>query len=213
MKPTKLYIPIGRWICGCWGLRDFNAWELCKGCSEANPMAIIATFAGPIFTFLMIWIGAFWLMQSSNERKKAMGFSLIFANMPFAKILTASLGGGDEVWGLNQLLNNHSWAWSLGLFIIVSITVFPLWKAYHFIQNKHKIGLFLLFFLAPTFIDLLAVVGLLNTLLQKGILNQSWILGSPMLVSVWTMFVLCVFFFTRENIYSLRESKDQNENN
>lgn len=27
-----VYISIGRWICGDWGRRDFNVWDLCEGC-------------------------------------------------------------------------------------------------------------------------------------------------------------------------------------
>ena len=101
-----VHTSIGRLICGCWGQRDFNVWGLCEGCSEQKPYAIISTFAGPIFTFIMIWIGTILISKTKTENQKAIGFSLIFANMPFARILTASMGSGDEVWGLNQLLKN-----------------------------------------------------------------------------------------------------------
>ena len=75
---------LGRFICGCWGKRDFNVWSLCEGCFEANPNAILATFAGPIFTFAMIWVG-FYLLRKCNPAKRSLGFSMIFANMPFAR--------------------------------------------------------------------------------------------------------------------------------
>ena len=65
----------GRLICGCWGKRDFNGWGLCEGCSEQNPFSIVATFTGPIFTFIMIWIGTFLIGQNKTDNQKALGFS------------------------------------------------------------------------------------------------------------------------------------------
>ena len=198
-----VHTSIGRLICGCWGVRDFNVWELCKGCSEKNPVSVLSTFAGPIFTFIMIWVGAILIRQEKTDRQKAIGFSLIFANMPFARILTSSFGGGDEVWGLNILLKNHPLAWTIGLLSILIITIIPLYKAYKLIANKRKIGWFLLFFIAPTFIDLLLILGVMNTLLGKGILSNYWILGSPILVTVWTTFVTGLFLLTKNNVYKL----------
>lgn len=198
-----VHTTIGRLICGCWGERDFNVWALCEDCSEQKPYSIISTFAGPFFTFIMIWIGAILLGKAKNERQNTFGFSLIFADLPFARILTASFGGGDEVFGLNQLLNNHALAWTIGLILILTITIVPLFKSFKIIKNKRRIGWFLLFFLAPTFIDILVVLGLMNTLLEKGFLSDYWILGSPILVTVWTILVTIIYLLTRKNIYTL----------
>ncbi len=195
-----VHTSIGRIICGCWGMRDFNVWGLCEGCSEAKSYALISTFAGPIFTFIMIWIGAIILKNNQDVHKKSFGFSLLFANMPFARILTASMGSGDEVWGLNQILHNHTLSWVIGLSFILLVTFYPLIIAYRSIQNNKKIGWFLLFFIVPVVIDLLFVLGVLNSILQQGVLDQYWILGSPMLVSVWTMFVIFVFLLFRKKI-------------
>ncbi|MBC7616496.1 MAG: hypothetical protein H7202_10570 [Pedobacter sp.] len=151
----------------------------------------------------MIWAGTILIGQEKTDRQKAMGFSLIFANIPFARILTASFGGGDEVWGLNLLLKNHPLAWTIGLLSILLITIIPLYKACKLIENKRKIGWFLLFFMLPTFIDLLLILGVMNTLLEKGILSDYWILGSPILVTVWTIFVAGLFLCTKNNIYKL----------
>jgi hypothetical protein len=198
-----VHTSIGRLICGCWGERDFNAWGLCNACSEQQPYSIISTFAGPLFTFIMIWIGTNLIGKTKNERQHALGFSLIFANMPFARILTASFGGGDEVFGLNIILDNHSLAWAIGLTLILIITMVPLYKAFIVIENKRRIGWFVLFLLAPLFIDILVVLGLMNFLLENEILSDYWILGSPMLVTHWTAIVTLTFLLTRKNIYSL----------
>ena len=78
-------------------------------------------------------------------------------------------------------------------------------KAYKLINNKRKIGWFLLFFLLPTLINLLLVLGVMNTLLEKGILSNYWILGSPIIVTVWTVFVVSIFALTKNNIYKLTD--------
>ncbi len=198
-----VHTSIGRLICGCWGQRDFNVWGLCEGCSEENPFSVISTFAGPIFTFGMIWLGAFLIGRKKTKRQKAIGFSLIFANLPFGRILTASFGSGDEVFGLSKLIENYSLAWSIGLALVLAISIVPLWKAYILIANKRKIGWFLLFFIAPLFIDIIVVLLGMNTLLEKGILSDYWILGSPILITVWTVFVTVLFLLTKNNIYKL----------
>ena len=200
-----VHTTIGRLICGCWGQRDFNVWGLCGDCSEQNPYSIISTFAGPIFTFIMIWIGTFLIDKTKSENQKAVGFSLIFANIPFARILSASIGGGDEVWGLNKVMGDFPLAWTGGLTIILIITIYPLYKSFNIIENKRRIGWFLLFFLAPTFIDLLFVLGLMNTLLEKGLLSNYWVLGSPILVTVWTILVASICLLTRKNISLLNQ--------
>ena len=196
---------VGRIICGCWGQRDFNSWGVCEGCPEQQPLAILSTFAGPLFTFTMIWIGAYLIGPDRTHNQKAMGFSLIFANLPFARILTASMGSGDEVWGLNNLLENKPLAWTLGLLLVCLATLFPLLKAFKLIENKRKVVWFLLFLILPTILDILIVLGVMNTLLAKGILSDYWILGSPKLVTLWTCAVTAFYFCTRRNIYDLTD--------
>lgn len=198
-----VHTSIGRLICGCWGERDFNVWGLCEGCSEAKPYSIIATFAGPLFTFAMMWLGASYLGKHNTLREKALGFSLIFANLPFGRILTASFRSGDEVYGLGTLMEHGDLAWVLGLSIVLGLSSFPLYRAYQIIENKRRIGWFLLFFLAPLAIDLLLVLGLMNTLLSQGVLASYWVLGSPMLVTLWTVLVLIIFLIMRKGIYDL----------
>jgi hypothetical protein len=202
-----VHTSVGRIICGCWGERDFNAWQLCKGCAEAHPISVISTFVGPLFTFILIWYGTSFLKPTNSDTQKSFGFALLFANMPFARIITAIFGGGDEVWGLNEILHNHPLAWGIGLTAILLITAYPLYKAFIIIENKYRIGWFLLFFLTPVFIDLLLVLGVMNTLLEKGVLSQYWILGSPMLVTVWTILVTVVFIVMRKSIYTLAKKE------
>lgn len=193
-----VHTTVGWLICGDWGLRDFNVWGLHEGCSESKPISILATFAGPAFSFAMMWWGAFMTNNISIGRK-SLGFALIFANMPFARILTASFGSGDEVYALNQVLDNYNLAWFLGLTIVLGLASYPLIKGFKMIKNK-KIGYFLLFLLAPMAIDIVVVLIGLNGLLNMGILDEYWILGSPKLVSLWTFFVVIIAILCRKHL-------------
>ena len=197
-----VHTTVGRFICGCWGERDFNVWGLCEGC-DANPYSLISTFVGPLFTFIMVWLGANLLSQNNSNSQKSLGFALIFANMPFARLLNPILGGGDEATVLNHFLHNRNQSNLITGILVTLIIAYPLYRAFITIKNKYRIGLFLLFLLAPVIIDLLLVLGVMNTLLEKGVLSQYWILGSPMLVTVWTASVVLIFVIFRKSIYKL----------
>ena len=200
-----VHTTVGRIICGCWGLRDFNNWGICESCN--NPFALWATVAGSVFTFIIIWLGYLMIKKSVSENNKILGFSLIFAPLPFARILNALLGIGDEITVLNKLLNNHTLAWIIGLIGILLITLFPLIKAYKIIENKNKISWFLLFLFVPTILYILIILGIMNTLLSKEILSEYWILGSPKLVSIWTFSVSLLLLFSWNNIYKIKSEK------
>ena len=195
-----VHTTIGRAICGCWGFRDFNVWNLCEGCIEQKPYAIIATFAGPIYTFALVWLGYWWLTKSTSQTKKSFGLALIFGNMPFARILGALLGGGDEVFGLKNILLNPSLAWALGLVFVLLCSIPPLVVAFRTIGNKNRWWWFLGFLILPFVIDLIVVVGILNTVMNAGVLSQTWILGSPFLVTVWTLLVAIMFLLFKKHI-------------
>ena len=197
-----VHTAVGRMICGCWGQRDFNVWSLCEGCMEKYPVAVWATFAGPLFTFTMIWMGVYFL-SSANTAWRSLGFALIFANIPFARIFTAAMDKGDEVYGLNRLLHQHQLSWVLGLTIVLLFTAYPLWKVYKAINNKNRVGYFILFLLSPMMLDMIIVFGLMNTLLRNGVLSSDWILGAPVIVTLFTGTMLVIFISTAKYIFRL----------
>ncbi len=198
-----VHTTVGRLICGCWGIRDFNVWQVCEGCIEQRPIALISTFAGPIYTFSLIWLGYYWLIKATSQEKKAFGFALIFSNQPFGRLLGAALSGGDEVFGLKKIFGNHQLAWAVGFAIVFILSIPPIVAGFKAIGNTKKWLWFLGFLILPFIIDALVVIGVMNNLLEKGIMNETWILGSPILVSVWTIFVTITFFVFRRNINSL----------
>ena len=198
-----VHTTVGRVICGCWGQRDFNEWSLCSGCAENNALAVVATFAGPLFTYLAIWLGVYFLNPTRTIQQKSFGFVLIFSNNPFARIFTAAIGKGDEVFGLKQIFHNDALAWITGLAVVLIFTVYPLYKAFKSIENINKVSLFVMFLLSPMLLDLLFIFALMNPLLKSGFLGNYWILGSPILLTVFTFLMLTIFIATRKNIFKL----------
>ncbi|MGL4630709.1 MAG: hypothetical protein ACRCVT_05825 [Leadbetterella sp.] len=200
-----VHTSVGRWICGCWGKRDFNAWELCETC-ETNPYGFIATMVGPIFTFAMAYWGASMLNKTHSVEKNTLGFSLIFASTSLPRLLNVwPFGGGDEFTILyDQVFNQQRTISLVVAFVLIAVIVFyPLRKAYFFIENKHRFWWFLSFSLAPFVATLFMILGVWNSVLATGFMGGYWILGSPKIVTLWTAFVTAMFFMTKKNLYQL----------
>jgi hypothetical protein len=190
------HIVTGRIICGCWGTRDFNVWDLCKDCLTLKPIAIIATFTGPVFTFIMLWAGRYLLKYSASAKYRSLGLVFILGNMQFGRIYMAATGSGDEISGLRWLLLNSDQSNALiirllTIAIVSIICIPPLITAYKAIANKRKILIFICFLIIPLILDTVIILIFLNGLLGKGLLNQAWIMGTPLLIPLW--FFWCLF--------------------
>jgi Na+-transporting NADH:ubiquinone oxidoreductase subunit NqrE len=117
--------------------------------------------------------------------------------MPFSRILTPIFGGGDEVYALNSHWNNHTLAWIVAVVIVLALAVPPVIKVWNIIENRKKIWWLIGLIFVPFLATGIVVFGILQSLLlENGVMNEYWILGSPMLVTVWLMFciVVCTIF-------------------
>jgi hypothetical protein len=197
---------VGRLICGCWGKRDFNAWGLCESC-DGNPYGFVATMMGPLFSFAMAYCGASMLKKGNSAEKQTLGFSLIFASSSFGRLINVyPFGGGDEFTVFyDQVFNEERTISLIAAFVLIAtIIFFPLRKAYLFIENKNRWAWFLGFCVLPFVAILLMILGVLNIVLSTGFLSDDWILGSPKVVTLWTVLVLMLFFLTRKNLAMLK---------
>ena len=191
---------VGRFICGCWGQRDFNVWGLCKGCKDTYPLlSILATFAGPLYSFIWVWIGYFLLGKNRSNTSKIWGISIIGANILFARILTSLLFSGDEVYGMRRLTDSFYLSWILGLTIVLCLSIPPLVRVYRTLANEKK-NLWFIGFLMVPFITVLVIGISLNTALKNGIWNEYWILGSPKIITYWLFLMLVLFIINRKKI-------------
>ena len=178
-------------------------WGICKGCGDEQPLAILSTYAGPIYSFSIIWIGYF-LLSKPSAGIKSVGLALIVSSMPFSRIITPLFGGGDEVYALNTHLNNHLLAWALGLTIVLLLAIPPVVKMWNTIRNRKKVLWIVGLLLVPFLMTGAVVFGILQTLLlENGFMSDYWILGSPELVTAWFFFCLVVLLFTGNSLPTL----------
>lgn len=189
------HIFTGRIICGCWGTRDFNVWDLCSNCAKLKPLSVLATFAGPVLTFTMLWLGRYWVKHGRSTQYRSLGLLFILGNMQFGRIYMAITNSGDEVSGLRALFLNpdHSNFQLIRIIAVILVSVIcipPLMTAYQAIANKRKMLLYIGFIIIPLILDTVIVLILLNGLLEKGVLNQEWIMGTSLLVAIW--FAVCL---------------------
>ncbi|NML66026.1 hypothetical protein HHL22_12505 [Hymenobacter sp. RP-2-7] len=194
---------LGRLLCGCWGTRDFNVWSLCASCDHRPLVQLAATWSGPLFSFALMWLG-FWLLgPRQSARRWSLGFALVFAAIPFARILGAVfMGGNDEVYALSKFMPYHR-AWALGAALVLLATVPPLVRAYATLAPRGRAWVFLGFFLLPTAVLFVVILGAMNSLLASGFLATYGVLGSPILVTGWTVLVALGLGLTYRALFTL----------
>jgi hypothetical protein len=194
---------VGRIVCGGWGTRDFNLWTLYPGCSDSTALSLLATWAGPAYSFAVMWAGV-WLLARPSIRSKSVGFALIVSSMPLSRILTPLMGGGDEVFALNQIIENHALSWAIGLSLVLLLLVPPTFKVWQAIGNRRRglwfAGLMLVPFLATGAVVFAILQG---QVLGRGILDEEWILGSPKIVTYWFVFCIAVLLATGRRLPTL----------
>lgn len=202
-----VHITIGRIVCGCWGPRDFNVWSLCEGCRRNQPLWWLATFAGPLFSFAMMWIGRS-MLSWTDVRMKAVGFSLIFANIPLGRITTVMMGGGDEGVVARHLMGltfTSQEVVSVCSIVVMMLAVPPVIKACRVITNKTRSWLYIIGFLTlPLLFLLIYLLTLLNGLLNAGFLAQPWIMGTPLLITMHTVIALAALVVFRNKLISIQ---------
>ena len=62
-----VHILVGRFICACWGVRDFNGWSICDECDKVHLISWMATLAGPLFSFGIMWMGMFRISSPNSN--------------------------------------------------------------------------------------------------------------------------------------------------
>ncbi|WP_462248620.1 hypothetical protein [Ekhidna sp.] len=191
----------GAIVCGCFGFKTFNSFQLCAGC-ESNPYWLVPTYIGPLFTFLLLWIGRYQLKQESIQSKQ-LGFALIFANFPVNRILFALMGMNDEQYAASILFGNENtlsfWVTNLAIWLF---TIPPLYTAYCSIKSPKRILIFLLYFIIPfAFVIIFAGFLLEEWLLLKKQFLSSTIIGIPLLLILVEIVCVLGYYFLKKHIY------------
>ncbi|GAB3829298.1 hypothetical protein [Hymenobacter jeollabukensis] len=177
-------------VCGSFGPRDFNQWQSGPACAHPA-LGFLTSAAGPLFSYLMMWLGA-TALTSPDPKRRGLGFSLLFANLPFARLFTALLGGGDELtiirtlWPDSPQLILYK---ALMILLVAALSGLPLWWAYRRLRNPRPWLWLLGFALGPMLFEFGYLFRLLNGVLKAGVLAQPWALGTP--AFIWLHTALC----------------------
>jgi hypothetical protein len=92
----------------------------------------------------MMWLGA-WLLRTN--RKPMLGFALVVAYIPFLRLLTAAMGGGDE--GVLMRLVSPAYGRWLALALVLALTLPPLLTCWRALANRRRGWVFTAAFLLP----------------------------------------------------------------
>lgn len=202
-----VHIVTGYIICGCWGTRDFNVWSLCTDCNLNHSLYWIATLTGPLFSFIVMWIGRSWL-TSANLKKQALGFSLIFTSLPLGRITEAMRGSGDEMTVAKYLLHNQLSFDQIKIVVVITIALLilpPIVSAYRFVKNKHAWVYRAGYLALPLVFILLYILIGMNSLLHTGFLSTIFIAGTPLLITLHTLFaIVCLWLLRKKLVESFK---------
>jgi hypothetical protein len=180
----QAHINTGYFICGCYGVRDFNVWQTCSSCSNPG-WAFMATLAGPVFSCSMMWLGALWFCKKKNRQIQSIGFALLFANLPFARIFTALTGGGDEKVVVLSLMKGNSnivLGKIIASLIVTAICLPPIIITGKKLAGQKRWLIVSGFCVLPLIYGMLYHHLFLNWLLKKGYGANTVMLGTPNII-------------------------------
>lgn len=183
---------VGRAICGAWGPRNFNSWQV--ACQELRPALVFVPIAGLAVSYGLLWIGYSQLKSTKSPTRRSIGICLVFAAMPFGRIYTVAQSAGDEMVLLRGLFPELDPALRLvvGLSIVLLLVGPPLYRAFLTLPRQRRALIFTGMLLFPYALFEILVLRVANPLLERGVLASDGILGAPLLVNLWTGFWLLV---------------------
>ena len=194
----QAHITTGRIVCGGYGPRDFNAWRTSAECVRPH-LALLATTTGPLFSYAVMWLGAWLLARGGSAARRAVGFSLVFGALPFARVFTALMGGGDEGVVLRRLLggelSRESIRW-VTVALVLACCAPPVVIAYRNMRNRFRALYVAGFCVLPLLILGVYVFMFLNGLLARGVWATPPIAGTPPLVVAHTLLMAAVLAFS-----------------
>lgn len=195
---------VGAAFCGCFGYKTSNSFTLCPSCAGNRLAFIAATWAGPLFTCGLMWLGVYRLFQPSSASRQ-LGFPLIFANFPINRIGFALIGWNDEQYVTNKIFGHTTLGFWLTNLAIWLFAIPPLVFAYRAIANRHRVLWFVGFFVLPfVFVFVFAGMFLEQWLLLDHKFLATPIIGIPYLILLVEILSIIIFAIFRRGIRQTR---------
>jgi hypothetical protein len=118
--------------------------------------------------------------------RRWLGFALIFAPLPFARIFTSLTGGGDEKQVFLALAQwNAGTSKLLGAALVLAACAVPIWLALRALRNRSPWRYIAGFCVLPMLVVWGVKFKIFNQPLAAGFLDEQLILGNPTLVLVY----------------------------
>ena len=138
---------VGGILCGKVGYLTFDRHHFSSDLTGSAYKS--ATIIAPLFShYMAMWIGLFLL---ADKRYNLLGYSLIFASLPVARL--AAINGGDErfygLWICQLFGFDESYATAVSLIVMLFILVPPVIGGFKSIANKQRMITFLSFLILP----------------------------------------------------------------
>ncbi len=160
-------------ICGDWGYKTFNYFE--TAC-EDQLKSYYATYAGPLFSFLMMYVGAYLVRAGSSDYRRHLGFAMIFAQLPLQRMVMPLFRMNDEFHASVHLFGDTPLTFWGTASVVWLVAVPPLVVAYRGIENRWKTAWFLFYLVLFPYLLWGPVFGLLEFLMvNRGVLDGTLI--------------------------------------
>src|SRR5258708_868239 len=77
-----MHVSVAALVSGGWGPRGFDRWQMVTGASVSNGQRALATLAGPLVNFLVLWIGWIKMANRDSLADQSLGCNLTLAALP-----------------------------------------------------------------------------------------------------------------------------------
>jgi hypothetical protein len=209
------HVLAANWICGCFGTKGFDDWTFCDHCEVSGNILSVVWLAGPIITYILVWVAWSMMSRSQNQNTRSFGFSLLFAANPFANLFAAFGGGGDITLSLRMMLqnpdnSNHIFVALLSLMLVLFLTVPPIFRSLSLLKGRPEKWIIIAgFLIIPNLVKLLVVDNTLNYLLKSGFFDEEVFLGAPLLVLIWFFSVTIMVMINHNSLLNFIRKKEK----
>ena len=207
---------VSKFLCGCTGIKNFDYWTICDSCDISSSLLFFVWIAGPLVTFIIVWLARNLMKRSNSLERRSVGFSMLFAASPFIYILASAQGGGDFALALKALFpgileTNHRLISLMALSISLILIVPPFLKSMKLVKDKkERLLIYPLFIILPPIIKYIGLDVGMTKLLKMELLDEDIFTGIPLLVIVWHIVLIIVLFFSYRSLPEFFQ-KEENE--
>ncbi len=166
----------GGLLCGGVGTMTFTTYVPKPDCK----LDAIVTLSGPLFSFVLAWLGAYWLVK---RKHLLFAYTLIFASYAHLRFPLPLMGSGDEWQVARTNFEQPNAMLVAGILFLLALP--PLVIAYRSIANPWRAPVFAVSWILP--FVLLGSITYLDSLLSET--SAAWI-GVPIIV--WVVNALAV---------------------